>query len=103
MNSKRKGNDGEREICRYLTERGFPAHRNEQMYIGGTGNPDVSAEGLEAFHIECKRVERLNITNAMKQAERDAAGKVPLVIHRRNREAWRVTLNLSDFLNCISQ
>lgn len=98
MNSKRKGNDGERELCRFLTDSGFPAHRNDQMYVGGAGNPDVEAEGLEAYHLEVKRVERLNVSEAMRQAERDASGKIPAVVHRRNREPWLITLHLQDFL-----
>ena len=58
----------------------------------------VSAEGLDAYHIEVKRVERLNIGEAMKQAERDAAGRIPVVMHRRSRQPWLVTLHLADFL-----
>lgn len=98
MNSKRKGSAGERELCEYLTAAGFPAHRNEQRYEGGYNNPDVSAEGLEALHIECKRVEKLNVNEAMRQAAADAAGKTPVVMHRRNREQWLITLKLDDFL-----
>ena len=98
MNSKRKGTKGERELCEYLTGAGYPAHRNEQRFIGGTGNPDIEAAGLEHLHIECKRVEHLNITAAMHQSEHDAAGRVPVVIHRRNRQAWLITMRLSDYL-----
>ncbi len=98
MNSKAKGSAGERELAALLTEAGFPAHRNEQRFMGGYDNPDISAAGLEAFHIEVKRVERLNIGEAMKQAERDAAGRVPLVVHRRNRQPWLVTMRLVDWL-----
>lgn len=98
MNVKRKGSAGERELCEYLTAAGFPAHRNEQRYQGGYNNPDISAEGLEALHIECKRVEKLNVNEAMRQAAADAAGKTPVVMHRRNREQWLITLRLDDFL-----
>ena len=101
MNSKRKGNAGERELCEYLTAAGYPAHRNDQMYTGGKGNPDITAQGLERLHIEVKRVERLNISAAMQQAERDAAGREPVVIHRRNREQWLITMKLSDYLRGI--
>lgn len=98
MNSKAKGSAGEREFAAILTECGFPAHRNDQRYIGGEGVPDVSAEGLEQFHFEVKRVERLNVSEAMRQAQHDAAGKVPVVAHRRNREPWLVTMKLEDWL-----
>ena len=68
------------------------------MFIGGNNNPDVTAGGLDAFHFEVKRVERLNVSEAMRQAVGDAAGKIPVVAHRRNREPWLVTLKLDDFL-----
>lgn len=98
MNSKAKGSAGERELCEYLTEAGHPAHRNDQRYTGGRGNPDIDAEGLENLHIECKRVEHLNIAEAMRQAERDAVNRTPVVIHRRNRQPWYITMRLSDYL-----
>ena len=101
MNSKRKGSAGERELCAYLTARGFPSHRNEQRYVGGKGNPDIAAVGLEHLHIEVKRVERLNVTEAMRQAERDAIDRIPAVIHRKNREKWLITLSLDDFISTL--
>lgn len=94
MNSKRKGSEGERELLAILKEHGFPdAVRNDQMYVGGYRNPDISAsfQGRQ-LHIEVKRVERLNITSAMAQAVSDAAGAAfPVVIHRTNRQPWLVT------------
>lgn len=61
--------------------------------------PDIS--GLPGVHIEVKRVERLNISEAMAQAVRDADrfnDGLPAVFHRRNREQWLVTLRLDDFM-----
>lgn len=98
MNVKKKGSAGERELCAYLTGEGFPAHRNDQRYTGGVGNPDVAAEGLETYHIEVKRVERLNIGEAMHQAEHDADGKIPVVMHRRSRQPWLITMRLQDWI-----
>lgn len=102
-NSKRKGSTGERELCAFLAAQGFPAHRNDQTFKGGRGLPDVAAEGLERFHIECKRCEHLNLGAAFEQAQRDAVGKIPVVIHRRNRQPWLITLKLSDFLKEVKQ
>lgn len=98
MNTKAKGTRGENELREYLTAAGYPAHRNDQRYIGGHDNPDISAQGLENLHIECKRVEKLNISQAMAQATADAAGRVPVVMHRRNREQWLITMRLADYL-----
>ena len=61
--------------------------------------PDLS--GLPGVHVEVKRVERLNISQAMAQAVRDAErfkDGSPAVFHRRNREGWLVTMQLSDWL-----
>ena len=57
--------------------------------------------GLPGVHIECKRVERLNVPEAMQQAIRDAErfqDGVPALFHRRNRQPWLVTLRLEDFM-----
>lgn len=66
--------------------------------------PDLS--GLPGVHIECKRVERLNISQAMAQAVRDAEkfqDGAPTVFHRRNREGWLVTMQLSDWLDIFKK
>lgn len=100
MNVKRKGSDGERELAELLRSAGINAHRNDQMYTGGKNNPDVYAEiNGQPLHIEVKRVERLNILEAMQQAIRDAAeDSFPVVAHRKNRSQWLVTMPLKDFL-----
>lgn len=57
--------------------------------------------GLPGVHVECKRVERLNVSQAMAQAVRDAErfqDGAPAVFHRRNREPWLVTMQLEDWL-----
>ena len=96
MNSKRKGCEGERELAHVLQGYGFDAKRMQQ-FAGGVDSPDVS--GLPGIHIECKRVEALNIHKAYAQAVNDAEGqKIPAVFHRRNRDKWMVTLRLDDFM-----
>ena len=96
MNSKAKGGRGERELAQILREHGYDAHRGQQ-FAGGIDSPDVY--GLPGIHIECKRVERLNISEAYRQAERDSEGKaIPAVFHRKNREKWMVTVSLDDFM-----
>lgn len=99
MNSKRKGSAGERELLGILAQYG-KAERNDQRYIGGVDNPDISFEiGGTRYHVECKRVERLNLHEAMNQAMHDANGHaVPVVIHRRSREPWMITMQLNDWL-----
>ena len=94
---QRKGADGERELAAVLREHGYDIRRGGSLSFGEV--PDLV--GLPGVHIECKRVERLNITEAMAQAIRDAQrfqDGAPAVFHRRNRQPWLVTMRLSDWL-----
>lgn len=101
MNSRRKGAVGEREIAQYLREHGFTDAKRGVQYKGSPDSPDVT--GLTGFHIEVKRVERLNIYEAMEQSIRDAGKDIPLVMHRRDRDYWKVTMRLDDFMKLIKE
>lgn len=98
VNSRTKGKTGELELSRRLRTYGFDCRRGQQ-YHGGGDSPDVV--GLPGVHIECKRVERLQIETAMNQSRQDArgTGEIPVVMHRRNREGWKVTMDLDEFMN----
>ena len=97
MNSRRKGKEGELSLARKLREYGYDCRRGQQYSGGANGDADVV--GLPGIHIECKRVERLNLTEAMKQARRDALpGEFPVVFHRRNGEPWLVTMPLEKWI-----
>ena len=96
MNSREKGKAGELELARILRENGYIARRGQQ-FCGVNGDADVV--GIPGLHIECKRVEKLNIHDAMQQAVRDAReGEIPVVMHRKNRTEWLVTQRLDDWL-----
>lgn len=96
MNSRNKGKSGELELARILREYGYKCRRGQQ-YSGANGDADVV--GLPGIHIECKRVEALNIDKALGQSQNDAReGEMPIVCHRKNRTGWKVTLTLEDFL-----
>ena len=99
-NSRRKGAVGEREIAKYLREHGFTEARRGQQFKGGADSPDVV--GLTGFHVEVKRVERLDLNAAMEQSIRDSApNETPIVVHRRNNDYWKVTMRLDDFMEVI--
>ena len=101
---REKGKRGERELANYLRDYGYDCRRGQQ-YSGSNGDADVV--GLPGIHIECKRVERLNIYDAIQQAINDTqaeqlpAGKeiYPAVFHRRNRGSWLATMRLEDWIN----
>lgn len=101
MNSRQKGCRGEREWRDVLKAAGFDARRGQQ-YAGGTDSPDVICPALDAYHFEVKRVEKLNIENAVAQAIQDAdTRKTPVVAHKRNRGEWLVTMRAEDWLEMV--
>lgn len=96
VNSRAKGSRGERELSHKLQDLGFEARRGQQ-FCGKNGDADVV--GLPGVHIECKRVEKLNLEKAMEQAVTDAReGEIPAVFHRKDRGPWLVTINFDDFM-----
>ena len=93
---REKGKRGERELAGLLREYGYDCRRGQQ-YCGTSGDADVV--GLSGIHIECKRVEKLNLLDAVSQAVRDAAkGLLPAVFHRKDRCEWLVTMRLEDWI-----
>ena len=100
-NSRRKGKVGELEGAKFLTDNGFPAKRGQQ-HEGSEGR-DIICDSLESlgFQVECKRTERLNLYDALKQAERDAEPIAGVVLHRRNREKWVFIVDGEEFLRLV--
>jgi len=100
--SRQKGADGEREFAAFCRDNGFiNARRGGQAkYQRGSELPDCL--GLPYIHIECKRVERLNLAKALDQSARDAEdegrGNLPIVAHRQNRRPWCITMLAKDWI-----
>ena len=100
--SQRKGAEGERELAAILKEHGYDCSRGGSMSFGEV--PDLS--GLPGIHIEVKRVERLNVGEAMEQSIRDSERMndgVPALFHRRNRKPWLVTMRLDDWIKIYGE
>lgn len=96
MNGKKKGSAGERELAGILRAHGYDSHRNDQRYVGGLENPDISLPGV---HVECKRTEALRLYDSIAQATHDANGKaLPVVMHRRNHSPWLAIMRLDDWI-----
>lgn len=72
-----------------------------QQYNGLEGEDVV---GLDYIHIECKRVERLDLEEALEQAKRDSAYmQMPAVFHRKNNKKWKVTMDLDDWIKLYNE
>lgn len=99
INSKQKGKRGENELVRKLKEYGYNTRRSVQ-YNGKAEEGQADIVGLPYIHVEVKRVERLNIYDAIEQAKRDSkkSDNLPAVFHRKNNCEWLVTMRLEDWL-----
>lgn len=101
MNSRQKGARGERELAKVLKTYGYDCRRGQQ-YCGANGDADVV--GLPGIHIECKRVEKLNLYDAMAQSKADAReNEMPVVMHRKNNCDWLVTMSLEDWIEIYKE
>lgn len=98
--SRNKGLAAEREARDYLREQGFPEATRGLGQSRGGGKEAADCINVGDLHVEVKRVEKLNIHAALAQAGADASPeKIPVVLHRRNGEAWKVTLLAADFFS----
>lgn len=96
MNSRTKGKRGELEAAHVLKKHGYDTRRGQQ-FAGINGDADVV--GLPYIHLEIKRVEKLNIDDALQQSIRDARdAEIPVVMHRKNRTEWKVTMLFDDWI-----
>lgn len=99
--SRDKGKRGELELVHLLTGLGFQGIRRGNVFAG---EPDVM--GLWPFHIECKRVEQLNLWKAMEQSREEMTrkkdGEIPVVFHRKNNQKWLLTIPEEHFGTVIS-
>ena len=98
MNSKQKGARGEREFAKFCNFEGYTVRRGQQ-YNGIEGEDVV---GLPGIHVEVKRVERLNIYDAISQSVKDMLHskdqlRLPVVAHRKNNYEWLITMRLKDW------
>lgn len=97
VNSKRKGAAGEREFAAFCRTFGYDVRRTAQ-YNGKELESKADVVGLPGIHAEVKRVERLNVSEAMAQAARDSKEcETPVVFHRKNGEEWLATMRAAEW------
>ncbi len=89
------------EHAKHLTERDVLVTSS-----GETGvDVKLSAAAFEQYplNIEAKNVEKLNIWQALEQAESHEGGGVPVVFFKRNRSKLYVALDASFFVNLLQE
>lgn len=96
LRSRNKGARGEREAAAEWSRLfGVPMRRSQQYCGAGADADDIV--GQPGLSIEVKRRERFDLDAALARAAADAAeGNVPLVLHRKNRRPWVVSVRLDD-------
>ena len=72
INSKQKGKNGELEFVHECEKYGFKKVYRTAQHTGKVPEASADCIGLPNIHIEVKRVEALNIYNAIEQAIRDS-------------------------------
>jgi hypothetical protein len=75
--------------CAIMGERGEDVHLS------------LAAQLRFPFSVECKNVERLNIHAALEQATKNADGRTPLVVFRKNRTITYAALPLDTLLEIL--
>jgi len=93
---KAKGDKYEVDLAHWFNEHIFGEERVQRAPLSGGGKVGLHAGGADLLgtpeiFVEAKRTERLNVRDALAQAERNIrdtrSTEFPVVITRRNREA----------------
>lgn len=99
--SRRKGKVGELEVVQVLRDHGLKAQRTAPLQAA-RGVHDADVIGVEGFHLEIKRAERVEIDKWCAQAAlASRPTDTPAVVWRRSRQPWRVALDLTEFLELV--
>lgn len=101
INSRAKGAAGEREASYAIADTLGVEARRGQQFSGSPDSPDIKTS-IAGLHFEVKRVENLNVPKAMEQAVRDCGQDAPVLMHRRNKSPWLITVRLAD-LQAVSR
>lgn len=88
---KDKGARFERLIAKDIGARRGQVFNGEDDVVTSPDSP------YDRYHIECKHQETTKIHDWMRQSIEAAKGKMPIVVHKRNRDDILVTMLWEDF------
>jgi len=95
--SRAKGGRGEREVAKILSTHGYHVERRGAGFDGD----DLRIKEFPEWYSEVRRRETLCIPEWCREIKEKANGDIPILFFRRNREPWRVVLELEDFLRLL--
>lgn len=100
---RQKGKRGERLAAKAVSSAlgGVTARRGVQ-YKGGADSADLAVD-IPGIHWEVKFVEREAVRAWMRQAQEECGKSVPVVLHKRSREEWLVTLPLERLYELVQR
>lgn len=93
--SRRKGQNGEREVRDILRAHGFTCNRDGRL------DTDLQHD-CHGYHFEIKRRERLDLPGWLRQAETEANGNAPVVVYRSSGQPWRAVLPFDELARLLA-
>lgn len=103
--AKAKGRRLQQAVAAAIRERFHLAPDDVRPAIMGESGEDIklstAAREKFPFAVECKNQERLNVWDALAQAEANAANGTPLLVFKRNRTQTYVALRFDDFMELL--
>ena len=99
-NSRNKGKVAELEVVQIFKNAGYEKAHRAQQFKGTKDSADIIVPHLgNVYQLEVKRREQGRGDEWLKKTDEEAGEeKIPVVIHRRNGEPWKVTMMLSDWV-----
>ena len=99
---RQKGKRGERAAAKAVSAALRVNARRGVQFKGGADSADIEVE-IPGVHWEVKFVERESVRTWMAQAQAECGGGVPVVLHKRSRAEWLVTLPLERLYEFVQR
>ena len=99
IDSRSKGRRSERDVELAFQDRGFSTDRNlgGRLQVAG----DIVTEG---FALEVRNRQNLSLTRWSAEHELSTPQHLtPALVYRSNRQPWRVSMRLDDFLDLLEE
>ena len=107
--AKRKGRRLQRTVRQAILEQ-FAELADDDVKVAFRSEPGTDiqlsplARSAFPYSVECKNVERLNIWNALSQAQRNTKdGTTALLVFGRNRTEPYVAIRLTEFMKLLTR